>query len=227
MTTVLLADDQAMVRGGFRMIIDAVPGLAVVGEAADGTEAVALARQLDPDIVLMDIRMPGVDGIEATRRLTRAGSRSRVLMLTTFDLDEHVYDSFRAGASGFLLKNAPPEQLVAAIRTVAGLTQPPPQLNGQDRPGTQLLTGLPRQGRPTDLARPACRPDHDTIAPDHGALCPRCCRRPMTCPAAHRHQALKVTPRSCQPADGYQSCRISLLLLNTVAVRHPFYPEMS
>ena len=108
MTTVLLADDQAMVRGGFRMIIDAAPGLVVVGEAADGTEAVALARQLDPDIVLMDIRMPGVDGIEATRRLTRAGSRSRVLMLTTFDLDEHVYDSFRAGASGFLLKNAPP-----------------------------------------------------------------------------------------------------------------------
>lgn len=119
MTTVLLADDQAMVRGGFRMIIDSAPGLQVVGEAADGTEAVALARQLDPDIVLMDIRMPGVDGIEATRRLMRAGARSRVLMLTTFDLDEHVYDSFRAGASGFLLKNAPPEQLVAAIRTIA------------------------------------------------------------------------------------------------------------
>jgi DNA-binding NarL/FixJ family response regulator len=119
MTTVLLADDQAMVRGGFRMIIDAAPGLEVVGEAADGTQAVALARQLGPDIVLMDIRMPGVDGIEATRRLIRAGSKSRVLVLTTFDLDEYVYDSFRAGASGFLLKNAPPEQLVAAIRTVA------------------------------------------------------------------------------------------------------------
>jgi len=119
MTTVLLADDQAMVRGGFRMIIEAAPGLEVVGEAADGTEAVALARQLGPDIVLMDIRMPGVDGIEATRRLIRAGSKSRVLVLTTFDLDEYVYDSFRAGASGFLLKNAPPEQLVAAIRTVA------------------------------------------------------------------------------------------------------------
>jgi len=119
MTTVLLADDQAMVRGGFRMIIDAAPGLEVVGEAADGIEAVALTQQLGPDIVLMDIRMPGVDGIEATRRLIHAGSRSRVLMLTTFDLDEHVYDSFRAGASGFLLKNAPPEQLVAAIRSVA------------------------------------------------------------------------------------------------------------
>jgi DNA-binding NarL/FixJ family response regulator len=119
MTTVLLADDQALVRGGFRLIIDSAPGLHVIGEAADGNEAVAMTRQLDPDVVLMDIRMPGVDGIEATRRILRADAGSRVLMLTTFDLDEHVYDSLRAGASGFLLKNAPPEQLVAAIRTVA------------------------------------------------------------------------------------------------------------
>jgi DNA-binding NarL/FixJ family response regulator len=119
MTRVLLADDQALVRAGFRLILEAQPDLEVVGEAADGAEAVTLARQFEPDVILMDIRMPAVDGIEATRRLAQAASKARVLMLTTFDLDDHVYDSFRAGASGFLLKNAPPEQLVIAVRTVA------------------------------------------------------------------------------------------------------------
>jgi DNA-binding NarL/FixJ family response regulator len=118
MTRILLADDQALVRAGFRMILEAQPGLEVVGEASDGAEAVTLARQIQPDIILMDIRMPGIDGIEATRRLVQSGGVGRVLMLTTFDHDDHVYESFRAGASGFLLKNAPPEQLVAAVRTV-------------------------------------------------------------------------------------------------------------
>ena len=119
MTRVLLADDQALVRAGFRMILEAQPDIDVVGEAADGAQAVSQARQLDPDVVLMDIRMPNVDGIEATRRLAQAASTARVLILTTFDLDDHVYESFRAGASGFLLKNVPPEQLVSAVRTVA------------------------------------------------------------------------------------------------------------
>jgi DNA-binding NarL/FixJ family response regulator len=119
MTCILLADDQALVRAGFRMILETQPDLKVVGEASDGAETVTLARQLQPDIILMDIRMPGVDGIEATRRLAQAGVTARVLMLTTFDHDDHVYASFRAGASGFLLKNAPPEQLVSAVRTVA------------------------------------------------------------------------------------------------------------
>jgi DNA-binding NarL/FixJ family response regulator len=117
---VLLADDQTLVRGGFRMILSAEPDVDVIGEAADGAEAVALARDLRPDVVLMDVRMPNVDGIEATRRIVDGAEESpRVLVLTTFDLDEYVYEALRAGASGFLLKDAPEEQLVAGIRIVA------------------------------------------------------------------------------------------------------------
>jgi DNA-binding NarL/FixJ family response regulator len=116
---VLLADDQRLVRSGFRMILRADPGLEVVGEAGDGVEAVALARELRPDVVLMDVRMPRVDGIEATRRLMLEPEPPRVLVLTTFDLDEYVYGALRAGASGFLLKDAPEEQLAAAIRIAA------------------------------------------------------------------------------------------------------------
>jgi DNA-binding NarL/FixJ family response regulator len=117
---VVLADDQALVREGFAMILDAQDDIEVVGEASDGADALALARELSPDIVLMDIRMPGIDGIEATRRLvTGSGSRTRVLILTTFDLDEYVYDALKAGASGFLLKDVPRAQLIAAVRAVA------------------------------------------------------------------------------------------------------------
>jgi DNA-binding NarL/FixJ family response regulator len=117
---VLLADDQALVRAGFRLIVELEQGMEVVGEAEDGRQAVELARELRPDVVLMDIRMPGLDGIEATRRLVEAGSNARVLVLTTFDLDEYVYEAMKAGASGFLLKDVPREQLVAGIRVVAG-----------------------------------------------------------------------------------------------------------
>lgn len=118
---VLIADDQALVRTGFRMILEAEPDIQVVGEARDGAEAVAEARRLQPDIVLMDIRMPEVDGLEATRRLLSGGDGStRVLMLTTFDLNEYVYEALRAGASGFLLKDVPAERLVSAIHVVAG-----------------------------------------------------------------------------------------------------------
>jgi DNA-binding NarL/FixJ family response regulator len=117
---VLLADDQRLVRGGFRMILRAEPDLEVVGEAADGAEAVALAGELDPDVVLMDVRMPNVDGIEATRRIIDGREDApRVLVLTTFDLDDYAYEALRAGASGFLLKDAPEEQLVSGIRIVA------------------------------------------------------------------------------------------------------------
>jgi DNA-binding NarL/FixJ family response regulator len=118
---VLIADDQALVRAGFKMILDAEDDLDVVGEAADGTEAVDKARRLKPDVVLMDIRMPQLDGIEATRRVVALDSTPpvRVLMLTTFDLNEYVYEALRAGASGFLLKDVPPEQLAAGIRVVA------------------------------------------------------------------------------------------------------------
>jgi DNA-binding NarL/FixJ family response regulator len=116
---VLLADDQELVRSGFRLILELADGIEVIGEAADGQEAVRLAKELQPDVVLMDVRMPELDGIEATRRLRQAGVEARVLVLTTFDLDEYVYGAIRAGASGFLLKDAPREQLVNAVRTVA------------------------------------------------------------------------------------------------------------
>jgi len=118
MTRVLIADDQALLRGSFRVLVDSAPGLEVVGEASDGVEAVALTRREQPDVVLMDVRMPSMDGIEATRRIC-AESAVRVLMLTTFDLDEYVYAALRAGASGFLLKDTRPADLLAAIEVVA------------------------------------------------------------------------------------------------------------
>ena len=118
--SVLIADDQALVRAGFRMILDAEPDLEVVGEASSGSEAIAEVERLRPDIVLMDVRMPELDGIEATRRLLgRDGVETKVVMLTTFDMDEYVYEALKAGASGFLLKDVPPEQLAAGIRAVA------------------------------------------------------------------------------------------------------------
>ena len=119
MISVLVADDQRLVRSGFRMILRADPEIDVIGEAGDGEEAVALARELKPDVVLMDIRMPKLDGIAATRLLLQEEDAPRVLVLTTFDLDEYVYGALRAGASGFLLKDAPEEQLAAAIRVAA------------------------------------------------------------------------------------------------------------
>ncbi len=120
MIRVLIADDQALVRTGFRFILEAEPDLEVVGEAPDGEHAVALARRVKPDVVLMDVRMPGVDGIEATRRLMTFDAPPRVVMLTTFDFDEYVLDALRAGASGFLLKDTSAGDLGAAVRVVAG-----------------------------------------------------------------------------------------------------------
>jgi DNA-binding NarL/FixJ family response regulator len=117
--SVLLADDQPLLRRGFRMILEAEPDLTVTAEAGDGAEALDLTRRHAPDVVLMDIRMPGTDGIEATRRITAAHPDVRVLVLTTFDLDEYAFGALRAGASGFLLKDVRPAELVAAIRTVA------------------------------------------------------------------------------------------------------------
>lgn len=117
---ILIADDQSLVRAGFRLILESQPDLEVVGEARDGEEAVAMARRTRPDVILMDIRMPRLDGLEATRRIVSNGSPPcRIVMLTTFDLDEYVYAALRAGACGFLLKDVTPEQLIAAIRLVA------------------------------------------------------------------------------------------------------------
>jgi DNA-binding NarL/FixJ family response regulator len=116
---VVIADDQALVRGGFRMILDAKEDMEVVGEAADGAEAITLVAEGEPDVVLMDVRMPGVDGIEATQRIARSGSPARIIILTTHDLDEYVLAALRAGASGFLLKDVRPADLVESIRVVA------------------------------------------------------------------------------------------------------------
>jgi DNA-binding NarL/FixJ family response regulator len=116
---VLLVDDQALLRMGFRLILETEPDIEVAGEAADGTAGVAMAAALHPDVVLMDVRMPGMDGIDATAAITAAGRDSKVIILTTFDLDEYVFAGLKAGASGFLLKDAPPADLITAIRSVA------------------------------------------------------------------------------------------------------------
>ena len=119
MTSLVIVDDQGMVRAGFRSLLDGEPDLEVVGEASDGEQGVDVVRRLQPDVTLMDIRMPVLDGLAATRQIVEAGIPTRVLVLTTFDLDEYVFEALRAGASGFLLKDAPAEELAAAIRTVA------------------------------------------------------------------------------------------------------------
>lgn len=127
MTRVLLVDDQALVRTGFRVILDAQPDIEVVGEASDGEDGVARARELAPDVVCMDVQMPGVDGLEATRRITAAADAPAVLVLTTFDRDEYLFRALEAGASGFLLKTSSPEQLIDAVRVLAagdGLLSP-------------------------------------------------------------------------------------------------------
>ncbi len=120
MIRVLLVDDQSLLRMGFRLILEAEPDMEVVGEAGDGASGVSMASALHPDVVLMDVRMPGMDGIKATASIIAAGPASKVLILTTFDLDQYVFAGLKAGASGFMLKDAPPAELLAAIRTVAG-----------------------------------------------------------------------------------------------------------
>ena len=119
LTSILLVDDQPMLRMGYRMVLDAQPDLTVVGEAEDGLAAIEVTARLEPDVVLMDVRMPGLDGVQATERIVASGSPSRIIILTTFDLDEYAYGALRAGASGFLLKDAPPPDLLSAIRAVA------------------------------------------------------------------------------------------------------------
>lgn len=158
---VALVDDQELVRAGFRMILDAEDDIEVVGQSADGSGAVELCRTTAPDVVLMDIRMPEVDGIEATRRIRDAGLDSRVIVLTTFDLDEYVFDAVRAGASGFLLKDAPPDDLVHAIHVVAagdallapGVTRRLIEEFGRAAPTATSAADDERLGRLTDRER--------------------------------------------------------------------------
>jgi DNA-binding NarL/FixJ family response regulator len=156
MIGVLLADDHALIRKGFRLILDAEPDIEVIGEASDGTAAVSMASALRPDVVLMDVRMPGRDGIEATRDIAAAGLPSRVLILTTFDLDDYVYAGLRAGASGFLLKDTQPDDLVAAIRTIASgdAVLAPSATKRLIRQFTAQQPGQPR-GRAADQIRQA------------------------------------------------------------------------
>src|SRR5690606_3855431 len=139
----LLVDDQSLLRLGFRALLDRQPDLEVVGEAADGAEAVTMVQALQPDVALMDVRMPTMDGIEATRRIVESGSPVRVLVLTTFDLDEYVYAALRAGASGFLLKDATPADLLAGVRIVAsGEAAVSPGIRSEER-----RVGRARRGR--------------------------------------------------------------------------------
>jgi DNA-binding NarL/FixJ family response regulator len=160
MISCLIADDQAMVREGFGALLAAQPGIAVAGLAADGVEAVRLARQTRPDVVLMDVRMPVLDGLSATRELLSGNEGPKVLMLTTFDLDEYVYEALRAGASGFLLKDAPAAELVHAVRVVAA--------------GDALLAPSVTRRLIADFAkRPPARGTAKPGSPPGGSLTPR------------------------------------------------------
>ncbi len=157
---VLVADDQSMVRAGFRMLLAHEPDIDVVAEASNGLEAVHQAARFDPTVVLMDIRMPELDGLEATRRILAADDRARVLILTTFDLDEYVYEALSAGASGFVLKDDPPEQLIAAIRTVAAgdaLLSP-----GVTKRVIRRFARRPRPAPPAGLAELTAR-EHEVL----------------------------------------------------------------
>jgi DNA-binding NarL/FixJ family response regulator len=152
--SVVLVDDQPLLRTGFRMILHSTPDITVVGEAGNGAQAVDVVAEQSPDVVLMDVRMPGVDGVEATRRIVGTGSRSRVLILTTFDLDEYAFAGLRAGASGFLLKDVPPTELITAIRSVAaGDAVVSPRITRQllDRYAAALPSGEPS---PADQPHP-------------------------------------------------------------------------
>jgi DNA-binding NarL/FixJ family response regulator len=153
---VVIADDQALVRGGFRMILDAREDMEVVAEAGDGAEAVAVVREHEPDVALMDVRMPNVDGIEATRRIVASGSATRIIILTTHDIDEYVFAALRAGASGFLLKDVRPGELVDGIRVVAGgdaLLAPSVTRRLLDRFATELADPAPEPGNLEELTQ--------------------------------------------------------------------------
>ena len=241
MIRLLIADDQELVRTGFRVILDAEPDLEVVGEAGDGREAIDAVHALHPDVVLMDIRMPNLDGIEATRRIATAERSPRVLILTTFDLDEYVYEALRAGASGFLLKDAGADELIHAVRVVAA--------------GDALLAPSITRRLIEDYARRAGRPDATRRArrADRRASS-RCCAsspaasrtptshansssatrpsRPTspgsspssTCTTAHRQSSSPTNPASSSPAAKKTPWQARGWLSHFLALRLPAAP---
>jgi DNA-binding NarL/FixJ family response regulator len=166
-TRILLVDDQELLRMGFRMVLDAQGDLEVVGEAADGREAIAAAATLEPDVILMDVRMPVVDGVEATRAIVASGSPSRIIILTTFDLDEYAYAALRAGASGFLLKDAQPTDMLSAIRSVASgdaVVAPSTTRRLLDTMARHLPDPQAQPGRPADPRVDALTPrEHEVL----------------------------------------------------------------
>jgi DNA-binding NarL/FixJ family response regulator len=163
-TSIVLVDDQELLRMGFRMVLEAQPDLELVGEAGDGEEALDVVERLQPDVVLMDVRMPGMDGVETTRRLVERGGGSRVIILTTFDLDEYAYAALRAGASGFLLKDAQPADLLSAIRAVAsGDAVVAPSTTR--RLLASLAHQLPESGSHPPRGAPATDPQLDEVTP--------------------------------------------------------------
>ena len=226
MIGVLIADDQALVRAGFRMVLEAEDDIAVVGEAANGEQAVHGAKRLKPDVVLMDIRMPELDGIAATRQIAKdpgtLAPRARVLILTTFDLDEYVYDALGAGASGFLLKDSPPEQLVAAIRIVAdgeallapSITSRLIEQFARSRPATmpsrRVSTSSPHVSSRSSSSWPAGCPMPRSQRGSSSATRPsrptsRACSRSSACETASKRSCSPTSRASSGPAtaDGY------------------------
>ena len=209
---VLVVDDQSMVRAGFRLLLADEPDLEVVAEASNGLEAVAQAARFHPDVILMDIRMPELDGLEATRRILAADPAARVLILTTFDLDDYVFQALRAGASGFVLKDDPPEQLIAAVRTVAGgeallspavtrrVIQHFTRLHRQPPPtAVDTLTAARDGGLPPDhpgsLQRRDRRTSSSSATPRSRRTSPGCCRS-STCATAPRRSSSPTRPAS-------------------------------
>jgi DNA-binding NarL/FixJ family response regulator len=198
MTRVLLADDQELMRMGFRMVIDSQPDLEVVGEAGTGRAAVTAVARLTPDVVLMDVRMPELDGVEATRRIVAAGVSTRVIILTTFDLDEYVHAALRAGASGFLLKDAQPADLLSAIRAVAA---------GDAVVAPRVTRRLSRQGRPTATGCPRSPPVSMRCSRWSPAVCPT--PRSPTAWSSPRRRS-RPTSAGCWPSwSSVTGCRSS------------------
>jgi DNA-binding NarL/FixJ family response regulator len=217
--SVLIADDQDLVREGLRVLLEDEPDLAVAGEARDGSQALTQARLLDPDVILMDVRMPQMNGIEATTRLVQGGSRARILMLTTFNLDEYVYHALKAGASGFLLKDATREQLTSAVRTVAAgetllgpaitrrliedfCREPHPAPRQPPRPGASVNANSASCGwSPRDCPTPRSPPCSTSARPPSRATSPISSPN-SACATACRSPSTPTSTASSGPATG-------------------------